>query len=490
METAAAAETVNENYADVDAIMAKTLPKYVIIQSSQKDNSYLHLYKEHPSFCNALRFVGGYSFGLETRFELVPATTGAGLFHIRSLLNNKYWENFGTDNNWVSAMADKPVEDQSENRCTLFQPVFVHSNNNRVLRLRHVHTQKFVTFFHGTGDDCALLSLLTGDEGHDVCTFIDWESVVVLPDVIRIKSNNGNHLRGWRDDFMDYRGKADNTSRFDFEVSPSRDGGIRLKNIHFGTYWTDMNDSDWVLLRHPSPTVHDTNTVFLPTILGGNRIYMRSLANNRFCSRHTDPEWDRENCLATVNTWPDNCCNSCTMEIEEPVISRTISNVIYHLTDARLYNEKTLALITDDTCNETPLPQTSQISLKTTVCNTANWSNSVTLKLGVKVTGTHAVPDIKSGSLEISTEVTKSFEWGETETETQEVGSVRTITVPPMSRVKATLKGTRVSYDIPFSYTQRDVLINGTTKVSVKNDGLFTGKGGYDYKHEIVQLAL
>lgn len=106
------------------------------------------------------------------------------------------------------------------------------------------------------------------------------------------------------------------------------------------------------------------------------------------------------------------------------------------------------------------------------------------------MTGTLGVPLIKSGSLEISAERSQSWNWGETEMESVEVGSVRTITVPPMSRVKASLMATRCSYDIPFSYTQRDVLKNGTTKVYKKNDGLFSGDNGYDYKYDIVELPL
>ncbi|KAI3862996.1 hypothetical protein MKW92_044945, partial [Papaver armeniacum] len=134
---------LNENQADVHAMMAQTLPKYVIIQSNINDH-YVHLYTENPSVPNALRYTGAYSFDLDTRFEVVPATTGTGLIHIRSFQNNKYWGNFGTGNNWVAAMVDKPEENQSNTHCTLFQPVFVNSDNNRIIKLRHVGTGSYV----------------------------------------------------------------------------------------------------------------------------------------------------------------------------------------------------------------------------------------------------------------------------------------------------------------------------------------------------------
>ncbi|KAI3842777.1 hypothetical protein MKX03_021222 [Papaver bracteatum] len=212
---------------------------------------------------------------------------------------------------------------------------------------------------------------------------------------------------------------------------------------------------------------------------------MRSLKNGKFCNRYTNDK--KKNSLATHLNYPDEWSS---MEIEEPVVSRKIENVRYHLNDSRRYNEKTVALITDDSSNRTKHPITSQIDLKTTVTNTTNWSTSVSLTVGVKSTVTVGIPDIASGSLEISAEVSSSSDWGETETTSLEVGNVRTITVQPMTRVKATLMATRLSYDIPFSYTQYDVLKDGSTKVSEKNDGLFTGQNGYGYDYEVAELPL
>ncbi|KAI3955702.1 hypothetical protein MKW98_006062 [Papaver atlanticum] len=389
-------------------------------------------------------------------------------------------------------MAAIPEENHSDIHCTLFQPVFVYSNSNRVARLRHVNTGNFVRKNNsnsGTHDVFGCLTLLpklqTDNETVDVCTFIDWESVVVLPDLIRIKGDGGHHLKAsGGDGYMDYWNKPDNSTKFDYEVSPSRNGGVRLKSVYYGTYWTDMDDSIWVLLKRvSSPTVHDINTVFFPAILGGNRIIMRSLKTNKYCKLYTDHKIT--SCLATHLIYPDEYSN---MDIEEPIISKKINNVIYHLNDARIYNDKTSALITDDSSNGTCLPQTSQMNFKTIVSNTTSWSTSRSFKVGI--TGTFGLPFIKSGSLDISGEFNKSWNEGDTHTESTEVGSVWTVTVPPTSRVKTSLMATRCSYDIPFSYTQDVILKNGTTRVTKKNDGLITGQIGYGYKLEAVQLPL
>lgn len=474
--------------------MAKTLPQHVIIQSSD-NNRYARFDSENQLLPNALRFEGEYSFGIETRFEVVPATTTAtGFVHIRCLQNNKYWSNSGY---WVTATAVKPEEDMSDQHCTLFQAVFleVNNNNHHIAKLRHANTGEFVRRHNDANDYNGCLTLrpkLQPDEDNtDLCTFIDWESVVMLPDVIRIKGDNGNHLRAYADGFMDFQSKADNSSMYDYEVSPTRDGGIRLKNTHFGTYWTDMDPVCFVRLQKADPEDHDTKTIFLPVIVDGNRILIRSFKDGNFCKRYDASYWkkgySKKTCLSTIYKHLEEPCH---MEIEEPVLARTISNVRYQLTSTRIYNERTLALITDDSRNRTQHPQTSEINLKTAVINTTNWSTSVSTKQVVKVTGTYGVPKINSGSFEISSESTQSLNRGKTETECIELGCVRTVTVPPMSRVKTSLMATRCSYDIPFSYTQRDVLMNGNTRVCTKNDGLFKGESGYNHNYEMVELPL
>ncbi|KAI3864801.1 hypothetical protein MKX03_035013, partial [Papaver bracteatum] len=260
---------------------------------------------------------------------------------------------------------------------------------------------------------------------------------------------------------------------------------VRLKSVIRGTYFTE-DSSTYIKLTQASPTVHHTNTVFIPMMLPDNQMLFRCLRSNNFCQNHSvplRPAW--RDLLAARASFP---ANSSYMEVEEPVFSRTIFNVRYRVNDARIYNERTLALITDDSTNRTQNPMTSALNLKTTVTNTSTWSNSVSLKVGLKLSGSAGLPFVTDGKIEISTEVANTWNWGETQTESLEVGNVRTVTVPPMSRVGGSLMATRISYDLPFSYTQRDLMANGTTQVYEKHDGIFTGADGYAYRSEVYDL--
>ncbi|KAI3969329.1 hypothetical protein MKW92_018937, partial [Papaver armeniacum] len=71
----------------------------------------------------------------------------------------------------------------------------------------------------------------------DLFTILDWQSIVVLPNLIRIKGDNGKHLKAYGDGFMDYNFDVANSPDFEYEVFPSRDGGICLKSIQYGKCW-------------------------------------------------------------------------------------------------------------------------------------------------------------------------------------------------------------------------------------------------------------
>ncbi|XP_026445312.1 uncharacterized protein LOC113345870 [Papaver somniferum] len=181
--------------------MAQRLPKFIIIQSNF-NHRYLHLEKVNPTAADSLRFDGDYSFGLETRFEVVPATTENGLVHIRSKLNDRFWANMGGPNGWITATSVKPDENRSSQSCTLFQPVYLNSNSNKIVRLLHVHTSYYVSFFMGTNQTNGCLNLISNSQltdQRDLFTIIDWQSIVMFPDIIRIKGDNGMHLKAFSD---------------------------------------------------------------------------------------------------------------------------------------------------------------------------------------------------------------------------------------------------------------------------------------------------
>ncbi|KAI3896982.1 hypothetical protein MKX03_015806 [Papaver bracteatum] len=227
---------LNEN-SEVHAIMAEALPRYVILQSDY-NNRYLRLGDGNSQVPIALKFGGDYSFDRDTRFELERATSvsAVGKFNIRCMYNNKYLAIVAPGNNWITAVADKPDEDIGKWSCTLFQPFFDTAGDYTIVR--------FSDSF-GLVDCLKANSSKIDGGGLDKFIVINWESVVMFPNRMVLKGDNGNYLLTGTDEYLGFSiGRLRGTDT-EFEVTPSRNGGIRIKSLSTSMFWSNKN-SLWV----------------------------------------------------------------------------------------------------------------------------------------------------------------------------------------------------------------------------------------------------
>lgn len=58
------------------------------------------------------------------------------------------------------------------------------------------------------------------------------------------------------------------------------------------------------------------------------------------------------------------------------------------------------------------------------------------------------------------------------------------VTVPANKKVTLTVTATQAKYDVPFSYTQKDKLLNGEVVTENYDDGLYTGMNCFDLRYE------
>ncbi|KAI3898339.1 hypothetical protein MKX03_033570 [Papaver bracteatum] len=462
------------------------LPRYVMFQSTQ-NHRYLHLNKASSSV-GPMHFHGDYSYGLETRFEVVPATKekldneGNQLVHIRSMHNNKFWEKTRNSNtDWITATAEKTEENPGSAGCTLFEAEHLGQDSASKsdiynIILRHKNSGYYIIASH---DQTMYSGLKLDAKKPDVFSkFLDWQSIVMLPEIIRIKGDNGNYLRAYpKDGYLGFDPNFSNEPVFEFEVSASRDGGIRIKSVQYGKYWVDDERSEWVFRDGDFSTEHDTNTVFIATKIEHNKIALRCLKNNLFCKRLS--RHNKDNCLATDMDYIDKYT---PLIIEEPVNSRTIDNVEYRIEDARIYDEHEVALVSLEAINKRDVTDTANLNLTHTETYTRQWTTALSLTVGVKASLSCKIPLINGGgSISRSIEFNDSYEWGHDHKKEHTEGDKITVNLPPLSRVKVALTAKRASCEIPFSYTQRDTMENGHPKVYQKHDGLFKGHNAFNY---------
>lgn len=125
-----------------------------------------------------------------------------------------------------------------------------------------------------------------------------------------------------------------------------------------------------------------------------------------------------------------------------------------------------------------------KLSLKLTQTETRSWDTSVWHKAGVSTTIEVGIPKIGAGlTIEFDYEFSKSFSWGAVESKEKEQNVEYEVTVPPMKKVTVTAVARQAKCDVPFFYTQKDVLYNGEVEITYHDDGMFTGMNSFDIQY-------
>ncbi|KAK8665861.1 hypothetical protein V6N13_006018 [Hibiscus sabdariffa] len=372
----------------------------------------------------------------------VEAASADGLFHIRSCQNNKYWErskNISITGNpaeeyWITATANSKEEDQSKASCTLFKFFSVDPATNSV-QILHVQSGCYLcqwALASPTYGGCVLALAnyqIYDHQGCDSFQLIDWSSLVILPRFVAFKGDND----------------IDSTNNW---------------------IWADSDDT----------STNDKDTLYRGVQVDGKTIGLINLGNNYFCKRLTT-HVGQTNCL---NAALPTVTTEGRITVEEPVLRREINDVKYDVDDSRVYDQKSLILATNSVVNSSPEPATLHVKLSYVDTTARTWSTNFSLKLDMKSTVDLSVPLISAGGeVEISDEVQSGVVWGDTYASTKVVQVVHNVVVPAMTKVRVNLVASKGTCDVPFTFTQRDTLYDGTI-VQAEINGSYTGSNYYN----------
>ncbi|PIA42252.1 hypothetical protein AQUCO_02000013v1 [Aquilegia coerulea] len=474
--------------------MAVALPRFVVLKSVC-ENKYLNFTNgEDDSLpVGFMKFNGVDIVSPFAKFELERAKSTVakqkGWVHIRCCYNNKYWVK-ANGMLWVVAGAEEPEEDQYKPSCTLFK---VEKNKSNV-GFRHIQLGKFACLSRaGAQQFRGGMYLLSATLDKNLCllyTPMNWENLVVFPKRVAFKGDNGRYLCSRIIDGYPYLQFAE-TARdetAEFEVTTIGNGCVRIKSLFSGKFW--RRKPNWIWADSSDESGKDPNVLFWPVKISNNVVALRNMGNNYFCKRLT-----AEGKTSCLNAGTPSIASTAQLVMEELVISRKISHIDFQLPYARVYNEQLIALANGGATNEDYGTESKSFTLKLvyTEVKTTSWSNSVSFSLGAKTAiQISAVPLIAEGKIELSVDYTTSHEWGETHSTQQSVEASYTVTVPPRTRTNVSMVATRASCDVPFSYTQTDILSNGVPVTKILHDGVFTGGNyfNFDFKEKQVKLKM
>uniref|UniRef100_A0ACD5W3U8 Uncharacterized protein n=1 Tax=Avena sativa TaxID=4498 RepID=A0ACD5W3U8_AVESA len=312
-----------------------------------------------------------------------------------------------------------------------------------------------------------------------------------LPKHVVFKGDNGHYMAavtppGEEHVFLQFYVSAGdkNDLRCSHTIHTNNDGTIRIKSDYYDKFW--RRSPNWIWADSDDQSSNNRDTLFRIVKLDGEGMYaLQNVGNDNYCHRLT---WDyKQSCL---NASSPSIHNEARLKIEEAVLSRRIFDVHYRTLDAKVHGEKLNTLITQDAINRGSRDNRETISLKYSVSRETKWDSTASIKLGVTTTVQAGIPEVASASVQVSIEFTFSHSWGQAVTRTEEHSTEYEVTVPPNTMVKLRVLATQATCEVPFSYSQEDVLSSGKKVVYKFNDGIYRGVNSYGFKIDVSEKKL
>ncbi|TYJ44826.1 hypothetical protein E1A91_A02G011300v1 [Gossypium mustelinum] len=457
-----------------------TLPRFIVLKAPDAEK-YLRCRPGNGIYKGYATFTEKMAVSADAKFEVEFAKNG--LVHIRSCTKNKYLKRTHNpsitrredEEYWITITADKPEEDTKKESCTLFKPILEDSLHGNY---RFVHVQ--------SGHYLCLWPLATGylkrgvlanpnraaDNQNDIFKVIDWESLVILPKFVAFKGKNNM--------FLGLTEAGEQRLKFScgdvgdhhvtMEVFYRNNGDIRIKPVSSDRFW--RSSPNRIRVDSDENKCKDKDTHFRAFKVDGKTIALRNVGNEKFC----DLKETTGDLAATV----PSITKETYLCVLDPVLSRTIYNLRYDTENARVYNEKVLVVAQNSATNRTTQAKTLDVKLSYNETNTSTWLAHFTLGLETKATFQVGVPFIGETGVEISSKYETGIKWGKTKTMTTDKEVTHQVSVPPMTKVTVYLKMTYGTCDVPFVFTQKDTLYNGTFVVTDVLGNTFTGTNYYN----------
>ncbi|KAM6595206.1 hypothetical protein CsatA_005730 [Cannabis sativa] len=409
------------------------------------------------------------------KFEFISAKKNPKGVHIRCCNNNKFLKievkkDAAHDDPWfIFASSEDPIEEDSpEQPCTWFE-IKEHPNMPENYCFTHVASNRIVV------QDYDSNLLYASSKYYEYFRFLDWESLVIFPknNTLAFLGENNKYLSPNGDNHvMLFNKDAVTDDSVTHQIFSVYDGYIRIKNNSTGKFFR-LEENNWIRASSDDPSANDDNTLFWPVKVTDNTVALLVKASEprRFAKLYTN---EYENGLSAIDP---EISSFAKLVVVDTVGSRSIYGIEFRPDEGRIYNVQALEKAHASAQNydkEKENTLTLTFSYKTSRSTTYSVSGS--LKIGVHTSlEVSEIPLVAKESIGFSYEFTTTIGWETTKTVETATESTYTVIVPPKSRTTVTLLATQGMCDVPFSYTQRDILRDGSVIIHKLNDGIFTG---------------
>lgn len=433
------------------------------------------------------------------RFSLEPSQEHKDMVHVRCCFSNKYWavrEEATPSNGYLYYIgdADEPDEDLSSMRCTLFGFMYTITFGNIDIKFRAADNrfskwdaESWVSIKPRSGITTNYLHLRSMRE-ESFFRVIGLSPRNELPKYVAFKGDNGKYLR-YSNTWLRFDSEDISDEGVICEVYTNPDGAVQIKS-HMGGYWRlrrDYGPLAWIAADAPYSKDGDPDMAF-KVITGAEgedkalTIALQNMGNRSFCNRLND----KKDGVSYLSASEGSISQWARFTVEEPVIRREISDVEFHLDEARIYNNALVVLDEDQRTNHTSSVQTGSFTFTARTGVVTSWETTVSSiskrSYGVNMTGSlPKIPIVVSGGVTLDSEAASSQIKADTVDESDETSDTQNYVVKPGETITGRFVATQASCDVPYSYKQRILLTTGEEIVTAHNDGIYTGVNKSDF---------
>lgn len=495
--------------------MASALPRFISMSLATTDRDELHqdiyLYARYVVQDGAMH--GLVSLGSRddvgvtspfAKFEVEVASIGGELVHLRSCYNNNYLRKASENPNdvWIAASGKTREEDRTKWSCTLFRPVQVQSSGSSLLTYRFrllSNNQEFEISqtAHPSNPQIRCLNIVTnqGLVGTPY-VIVDLSTLAILPKFVTFKGDNDKYLEittigGSLPNAVQFRGDDLSNVRVQYEVVRRRNGAVLIKSS-----FLERDHYLVSVVGFFNASFDVTNQAILglvyPITLGSGTdkhvIALKHVATDRYCRRQSGIVTDG------LSATSDFIVTECQMTVEPAVQARQVYNVQFM--EAKIYDIVPIKTVSKVVVNGSRVSsQEAELSFSYREHEREEWNTSHSWQVGFSWNSTLSarLPVLRFIRGEVSVSLDAGYEgehsWGKEVERTTEVASKFTVTVPPYTRSRVLMVVNTAKIDVPFSYTQRDTLLNWGTSITKEEDGHFESEGTH-IDFEVVEEPL
>ncbi|KAL2892255.1 KAT8 regulatory NSL complex subunit 1-like protein [Bienertia sinuspersici] len=456
--------------------MARQLPRYIALG---KGGKYLQYVWEEGELHSRMQLSSDRLVSEDrsiTKLEIVKSETsiqGLTLVHIRSCYNNKFLVLSSEVENWIVAGADEPEEDRFKWSCTLF----MLGGIKNVLSLFLLAGRAVYGVQIDETEKCLIGVRNSAAAELDIANLV---SLPIMPRYVVFKGDNNKYLAA-RHILSHKRLKFNmdsplNSQRAHHETVILPNGNVRFRSLSYNRFWRNAGNA-FIWCESNDQTAKNSDTVFQPVRLhnkGSTAVALKNIGNNKYCERNTTRGPRRLKGTLRASTTVVN--PQAVLRVEEAIRQRTIYDLEFRVNDARIYDYTRFESVADSISNwsETDTEE-KEVTLTYTRIRQETFTSTMSWKIRSYLDLYGQIPLLEKGEIRLEEPFVQQRTWSKTRQTTEEISSVVTIQVPPMTKTVVTMIIGRGSIDVPFSYMQRDVLLNEKIVTNRLHDGLFTG---------------